>query len=189
MNDYIAGIAYGTGCIVKEGGNEFLFIRNLDPYYAKLIESEVPYMAYQSKHNIDRDGRTQWCIKARNIHKLPELSEINNPDDFIRAYMELHAAVDLVNAKSKKGNNIKKLRIRIYGSEKILSFINDHLPAGKKKLQYIKNVVDANYIGRTCCIYYQSQREIYNILDWIDGDPRNEKVWDTWQKIMALKQL
>lgn len=181
MTDYSLGIAYGTGYIAKENGKEFLFVRNLDPYYAKTVENEVSYMAYESKHNVERDGKSQWCIKVRDIHDIPALSEIKNLKDFIRAYMELHAIVDL---KDKKENKLEKLRLRIYGNEQILSFINNNLPAGIKKIQHIKNIVDTTYIGETCCIYYQSKREIYDILSWIDGSPKNEKVWNKWDRII-----
>ena len=182
MNDYINGIAYGTGYIAKENGDSFLFVRNLDSYYAKAIEKVVPYKAYESKGNLERDGRTQWCIKARSIKSLPVLSEIVSKNDFIRSYMELHAIIDLMNAKNRSGNKIKRLRLRIYGNEEILSFINESLPAKTKKIQYIKNKVDHNYIGETFCLYYQSKKEISDILSWIYGEPKNEKVWDNWNK-------
>lgn len=184
MTDYSLGIAYGTGYIAKENGKKFLFVRNLDPYYSKTIESEVPCKSYPSRHNIDRDGKLQWCIKVRSISKLPKFSEIYNIHDFIRAYMELHSIIDLMNAKDRKGNKIKKLRLRIYGNEEIITWINVNLPANKKKIQHIKNIVDTDYIGETCCIYYQSKQEILSIINWIDGKPRNEKVWNKWMKII-----
>lgn len=182
MTDYSIGIAYGTGYIAKENDKRFLFVRNLDPYYLKIIECEVPYTAYESRHNLDRDGKSQWCIKVRNIRELPTLTKINYPQEFIRAYMELHAIIDLRSARDKKGNKIKRLRLRIYGNEEIITWINVNLPAKEKKIQYIRNVVDTNYIGETCCIYYQSKSEILNILNWIGGQPRNERVWDKWQR-------
>lgn len=184
MTDYSLGIAYGTGYIAKENGKEFLFVRNLDPYYSKIIESEVPYKSYPSQHNIDRDGRLQWCIKVRSISKLPEFSEIYNIQDFIRAYMELHSIIDLMNVKDRKGNKIKKLRLRIYGNEEIISWINGNLPANKKKIQYIRNIVDLNYVGETYCIYYQSSGEIFDILNWIDGEPKNTNVWNKWKQVI-----
>lgn len=184
MTDYSIGIAYGTGYIAKENDTRFLFVRNLDPYYLKIIEREVPYKAYESRHNLSRDGKTQWCIKVRNIRELPTLTKINYPQDFIRAYMELHSIIDLMNAKDRKGNKIKKLRLRIYGNEEIITWINVNLPANKKKIQHIKNIVDTDYIGETCCIYYQSKQEILSIINWIDGQPRNKEVWNKWIKII-----
>lgn len=184
MTDYSIGIAYGTGYIAKENGKEFLFVRNLDPYYPKTIEAEVPYKAYESKHNMSRDGKVQWCIKARNISKLPEFSEISNPQDFIRAYMELHSTIDFINVKNRNNSKIPKLRLRIYGNEEVISWINEVVPANKKKIQYIRNILDSNYVGETCCIYYQSSKEICNILDWIDGTPKNDKIWNKWEQMI-----
>lgn len=185
MTDYSWGIAYGTGYITMENESNYLFVRNLDPYYSKTIESEVPYKAYPSWYNIDRDGRPQWCIKAKGISKLPNLSEIYNVQDFIRAYMELHSVLDLMNVKTRKGNKVKKLRLRIYGNEEIISWINCNLPARKKKIQHIRYKVDSNYIGETCCIYYQSCSEISDILDWIDGNPKNINVWRKWENVIG----
>lgn len=185
MTDYSIGIAYGTGYIAKEEEREFLCVRNLDPYYLKIIENEVPYKAYESKHNINRDGKPQWCIKVRNIASLPNLSEIKNKQDFIRAYMEIHSIIDLMNVKDKN-NRIRKLRLRIYGNEEIISWISENIPANRKKIQYIKNIVESKYIGKTCCIYYQSSTEIFNILEWINGKPRNEKIWSKWQHVIDM---
>ncbi len=184
MTDYCNGIIYGTGYVVRENGKTYLCVRNLDPYYSKIIEHEVPYKSYESKHNIRRDNKTQWCIKLRNICEPTPLSEIHYPQEFIRAYMELHATIDPMSMKDRKGNKIKRLRLRIYGNEEIISWINTNLPAKEKKIQYIRNVIEENYLGETCCIYFQSRREILDILDWIYGQPRNEKVWDKWWQVI-----
>lgn len=51
MTDYSWGIAYGTGYITMENESNYLFVRNLDPYYSKTIESEVPYKAWSLRFN------------------------------------------------------------------------------------------------------------------------------------------
>ena len=185
MTDYATGIIYGTGCIVKDKEKKYLIVRNLDPYYVKTIEKEVPYKAYKSEYNTKRDGKPQWCIKVRNIEVFPSLSEIQNKKDFIRAYMELHAILDLMNVKNRRGDRIKKLRFRIYGNEELLNWINYNLPADIKKIQYIRNAVDKKFNAETGCIYYQSRKEILKILKWIDGTPRHEGVWDRWQQTVS----
>ena len=76
------------------------------------------------------------------------------------------------------------MRLRIYGNEEILSFINKEMPAKEKKIQYIKNYVGEKYIGRTCALYYQSGTEILEILKWIDGFPKNIAVWDKWNELI-----
>lgn len=186
MNDYCNGIAYASGYFANEDGKQYLVVRNLDPWYAKAIEAESKYKAYESKHNIERDGKSQWNIKARNINSIPSLSEIQCASDFCRAYIEIHGLLDLATAKDRKGNYFKKPRLRIYGNEEIISFLNCCLPANKKKIQYINNVVDDVYIGKTCALYYQSVKEIVSILQWIDGIPKNDRIWDKWKEIINI---
>ena len=60
---------------------------------------------------------------------------------------------------------------------------------GEKKIQYINNVVNDTYIGKTCALYYQSNKEIYEILKWIDGSPKNERIWDKWKEIIDMNRL
>lgn len=184
MNDYCNGIAYATGHFVKEENKKYLIVRNLDKWYVENIAKETGYNAYESKHNFDRDGRNQWVVKCRNISELPTLADIKNLTDFFRGYIEIHGVLDLANAKDRKGNPIKRLRLRVYGNEEILQFANKTLPAKEKKIQYIKNYVDEKYIGRTCALHYQSRTEILEILKWIDGSPKNINVWDKWNEML-----
>ena len=184
MNSYCVGIAYASGYFAKEDGKQYLVVRNLDPWYTKNIEVESKYKAYELKYNIRRGGKPQWNIKVRDVSSIPSLSEIQCVNDFCRAYIEIHGLIDLSTAKDRKGNYFKKPRLRIYGTEEILSFLNGCLPAGEKKIQYINNVVNDTYIGKTCALYYQSNKEIYEILKWIDGSPKNERIWDKWNSIM-----
>lgn len=184
MTDYCNGIAYASGYFANENGKQYLVVRNLDSWYAKSIETESKYKSYKSTHNFKRDGKVQWVIKARDIDNIPDLVEIKNIADFSRAYIEIHGCLDLATAKDKKGNYFKKPRLRLYGNEKIIFFLNKNLPAEEKKIQYISNVVDDIYNGKTCAIYYQSLKEIINIFQWIDGFPRNEYIWNKWQEII-----
>lgn len=187
MNDYSNGIAYASGYFATENGKQYLVVRNLDPWYAKTIEAESKYKAYESKHNAERDGRNQWNIKARDIDSVPSLSDVQNISDFCRAYIEIHGSLDLATAKDRKGNHFKKPRLRIYGTEEIMHFLNSCLPVNEKKIQYISNIVDGVYIGKTCALYYQSVKEIISILQWIDGRPRNERIWNKWKEIVDLE--
>lgn len=184
MNDYCNGIAYATGYFLKTNGSQYLIARNLDDWYVKMIASQSKYKAYMSKHNIVRDGRAQWTIKAKDIQSIPALCKIQKVNDFCRAYIEIHGVLDLATAKNRRGNYFKKPRLRIYGKEEIMLFLNDNLPAQKKKIQYISNSVSDLYIGQTWALYYQSQKEIMDILNWIDGKPRNDRIWNKWKEVM-----
>lgn len=186
MDDYCNGIAYATGYMAKDYRKPYLVVRNLDPWYANQIATATGGTAYKSMHNIDRDGKPQCTVKARSINSLPGLSEIQSPHDFCRAYIEIHGVLDMCTAINRDGSRFKKPRLRIYGRENIIEYINNILPANKKKVQYMTNKVDNKYIGSTCAIYYQSAREIDNILDWIDGYPKNETVWEKWKQIISI---
>ena len=179
INDYCVGIAYGTRYFVNDEKGSYLVVRNLDKWYVENIAEATGYKAYESANNIERDKKKQWVVKARNIHTLPSMSDIQCKKDFCRAYIELHGTIDVRVTKS-----MYKPRLRVYGKEKIISFINNILPAKEKKIQYIKNRVNEKYIGETCAIYYQSKVEILEILQWIDGQLKNEKVWGKWNDIM-----
>lgn len=184
MNDYCNGIAYATGYIAKENGKQYLVVRNLDPFYPSMIERESKHNVYESKHNVKRDGLSQWAIKAKDINRIPDLAEIKNINDFCRAYIEIHGTIDMTTVKDRRGIRKRKPRLRIYGKEEIISFINDSLPAKNKKIQHICNIVDTDYIGVTCAVYYQSAKEIADILHWIDGFPKNEKIWSKWERTL-----
>lgn len=186
MNDYCNGIAYAAGYFANDSEKPYLVVRNLDKWYVDMIALETGYAPYESKHNFIRDGRNQWTIKARNVHSLPECLNIVNKADFCRAYIELHGVLDMATAKNRNNTYFKKPRFRIYGKEYIVSYLNQILPAKEKKIQYIKNIVDGNYIGETCAIYYQSKKEIIRILSWLDGYPKNEKIWKGWEHVLAF---
>lgn len=188
MNDYCVGVAYGTGYFCVDEGKRYLVVRNLDRWYVDIIAKETGYTAYESYTNFDRDKKPQWIVKARSIQYLPKLSEIQCKKDFCRAYIELHGSLDIATARNRDGSHFQKPRLRIYGREDIISFINEIVPANKKKIQYITNCVDEKYTGNTCVIYYQSKREIFQILEWINGNLKNRDVWDRWYNILNLFQ-
>lgn len=188
MNDYCNGIAYATGIFINEGKGKYLVVRNLDKWYAESIAKECGYNAYESRYNAKRDGGNQWVVKARNIHSLPELEEIKQKADFIRAYVEIHGMIDSYMVKGRKGSYSERLRLRIFGKEKILHMINITLPAREKKIQHIKNAVGDSYYGRTCALNYQSRKEIMDILEWMDGPQKNIKIWEKWEGIIRGRE-
>lgn len=51
----------------------------------------------------------------------------------------------------------------------------------KKKIQHIKNDISGGYIGETYSLNYASLPEIMDILDYIDGEQKNIKVWSEWR--------
>lgn len=50
-------------------------------------------------------------------------------------------------------------------------------------MQHISNKIEGGkYTGETEAIYYQSEKEILAILEWMDGTPKNVRIWEQWKK-------
>lgn len=180
MNDYCNGIAYATGYIAKEGKSRYLVVRNMDYWYPNCISEATGFTVYKSGYHEKHRLTDQWVVKARNVEDIPSLSAIHNISDFCRAYIEIHGVLDI----SKRKNNKRGLRLRIYGKESVIHFITTSLPAREKKIQYMQNQMEGKYIGKTCVIYYQSRAEIENILYFLDGRPKNMRVWKQWEDVI-----
>lgn len=181
MDDYFNGIVYATGHIVSDEGKQYLVVRNTDPWYIDYVSSKIQYKKYKSGYYEKNRNRDQWVVKVRNISEIVDLSDIQSISDFCRAYIEIHGVLDL----AKYGKDKRKLRLRIFGKEQIIQYMNKNLPAKEKKIQYIKNMVADKYVGRTCAIYYQSQKEVEDILKFIDGYPKNNKIWERWESLLS----
>lgn len=173
IGDYAIGIIYATSYVARENGKEYVFARNKDPW-------PIKFLADISGKNMYISNGT-YCVKCKNIPSIPDINAVISKKDFLRAYIELHGVLDLQNTLQGK-----RLRLRIYGKYDVANYINHNLPAKEKKIQSIKNKIDGGYTGETSAVYYQSQHEIPDILEWLDGEPRNEKVWKKWNKLMAF---
>lgn len=52
-------------------------------------------------------------------------------------------------------------------------------------MQHISNKIDGGkYTGETEAIYYQSEKEILGILEWMDGTPKKRAYMGTMGKTM-----
>ena len=84
MNDYCAGIAYATGCLVSENGNApYLVVRNIDKFYPKTIASETGYKSYPV--TIENRETQQWAVKVRNVHEIPCDRDVADVHSFLWA--------------------------------------------------------------------------------------------------------
>ena len=178
MTGYEQGILYANGS--QTSGR--LVVRNNDKWYPDAVQKILGTNVYC----IESHGTKQYVIKSSKIKK-PNIADIEDWPGFCRAYIEIHGLLDIVqiwHSHRKKDYKVKRPRLRIYGREFVLEEIEKKLPAKPKKTQYIKNIVDDIYIGKTCCKYYQNKEEIIEILKYIDGFPRNEKLWKKWETII-----
>lgn len=166
ITGYQQGILLATGC---QTGDRYC-VRNIDRWYCDAVAELFGTKVYPQKVG----AKTQWVVKSSRV-KAPVLSDISDWKGFIRAWVEIHGVLDYI-----KIRGIKRPRLRIYGSEHILCEIMAHLPAKQKKVQRIQNQLKGGYVGNTCAVYYQSATEINSILGFINENPKNKVVWDSW---------
>lgn len=176
MTGYQQGILYLIGSLQGER----YIVRNVNRHYIDCVaDLFAPYSAYHQRRN---DGkRDYWCIKSPHIQK-PSLDDVTDCQGFVRSFVELQGNVDLWRHKNHRGDYLFTPRLRIYGAENDLLFVGSHIPAEKKKMQYVTTAT-----GKTCMIVYQSPREIADICDHLYGTPRNDELWQQWFAIISHK--
>lgn len=175
LDGYEAGIAYSTGSLITDNDRRYLVVRNVDRHYCDCIGAISKYKVYP----VHTSERLSYTIKARDISTVPAIDQISNVRDFCRALIEIRGVVDAVTRRRKNRTPYKQLRLRVYGDSQVLTWLNQVLPAKEKSLQHVKT-----NIGSTCALYYQSKAEIVHILEWLDGQPKNQKIWDSWQSVI-----
>ena len=169
MTGYQQGILTATG---SWNGDRYC-VRNIDRWYCGAVQPLFGTAVYpQTVHS-----KTQWVVKSARVIP-PDLSDISDHAGFCRAYIEIHGLLDTTWRQRRGG--YYALRLRIFGQEPVLNFIADRLPAETKKISSVINDISGGYTGRTGVIYYQSQQEVADILNYIDGNPRNPSVWSQW---------
>ena len=87
-----------------------------------------------------------------------------DPWGFAAAYIQAHSTVDTTTTRKRDGSRHTRLRLRVYGSEAVLSAINDTIAdAGLGKRKTVMT-------GRCATLYYQSTAEVQAIVEEIlDG--------------------
>lgn len=182
MTGYQAGILYSIGCW---SGDRYT-VRSIDRWYCDAVQP----LFGTKVHPIKSPGRdkTQYQVKSKSVSGV-DLSSVDDPIGFCRAYVEIHGIIDYLHAKTRKGKPILRLRLRIFGDVPVLEQLMVWLPAAPKKLQAITNRIGDKYIGSTYALYYQSKSEIMDILDYISGTPRNDAVWALWETTIKEEQI
>ncbi len=154
-------------------------VRCVDKHYidtvAPLFERTRPFL----QHRTGEGKKDYWCIKSSAADNFtpPTLADVEDWPAFSRAVVELQGIVDLRKVSSH-GVPQRRLRLRIYGKPDLLESVCSRFPAKPKKMQLIKT-----NNGETHAFFYQSPAEVCEILDYLDGEPRNEGIWKKWNEL------
>ena len=105
--------------------------------------------------------------------------EVRDWQGFCRGFVELQGTLDLWSHKNRKGDTVRTLRLRIYGQPDALDAVANNLPAGRKKMQICRTQNGVTYLYA-----YQSPAEVSAIITYLDGFPRNERIWQRWNSFL-----
>ena len=179
MTGYQQGILLALGSLANDGRFR---VRHKDRFYPDAVQPLFGTKVFF----LDQADRPVgfWVVRSTKI-RPPELENINDWKGFCRAWIEIHGSLcPITNHSGKKG--IRHVPgLKIYGPEEIVEAVMNHLPIAPKKIQHITNSVDnGKYTGHTCSITLH-KKDTASVLDYIDGFPRNDAVWDFWAEKIA----
>lgn len=170
MTGYQQGIICLSGSCPEPGR---IVVRNIDRHYvdtlAPLSTRTRPY--YQQRDRAGKSG--YWVLKLRG--EMPTLSDVADWAGFCRAFVELQGCLDTLRIRKRSGAVSNRLRLRIWGDPASLAAIMAAFPAQPKKIQGCHTNT-----GSTSALYFQRKAEIADILNYINGYPRNEDIWARW---------
>lgn len=161
-------------------GNRYA-VRNIDKHFVLAVADlfcTAPYFQRSS----DSKHQGYWAIKSYRFEP-PEIANVTDWQGFCRALLELQGSLDLRPCKTHDGMPIKRLRLRVWAQPELLSAFAAAIPAAPKRIQTIRT-----HTGATYALYYQSEKEIYDILDYLDGEPRCGKWWSKADEILKIEK-
>ena len=180
LSDYAIGILYAYGYVNTCQYNKII-VRCYDKHPPEILSKETGYALGKTGEN--PFGVCSYNVTICNLHELPDISEVTNHADFCRGYIECHNCMSLMHCHDRKtGRKFLTLKLEIFGKSEILELIMDWLPSTPKKLVKKISPTSGN-IGYS--LKYKSKSEIADILNWMDGTPRNEAVWKKWRDTMS----
>lgn len=179
MGNYVLGILWAIGQYIEEPGYRYFFLRSKSWYHLDAVRQEM-----NLKSNVQtckHKGKRQYRIKIsgfdinvlKEIGWRPRFSEqrdyprIAEHQDFIRAYLELHSAIDTLTINDRRRNRTHKLpRLRIYGNKFFLGELTEilavHVGLGIKKVQKATNISETSGI-----LYYTSKAELRMLISYL----------------------
>lgn len=149
-------------------------VRCIDRHYIDAIAPLAPRSHPFLQRRAEKGKKDYWVLRSAALRK-PALSEITDWRGFCRGFIELQGLVDTTKCR---GSN--RPRLRIWGTHEDLSAIMAALPAHEKTIQNVRTQA-----GATCALYYQSASEIVDILNYIDGGPKKQPIWNRWDAALT----
>lgn len=175
---YQQGILLALGCMEAERFR----VRCQDRFYPEQVRDIFGTTVFEVHQ---RRPSSLWCVRSALV-RPPKLEDVTDWKGFSRAWIEIHGSLVPITQHIWKSKVVRHVPgLKVYGPYNVLEAVMTQLPVSPKKLQRIVNDVDGGkYIGRTSGFTLQ-KHDTVEVLDWIDGFPRNEAIWTTWQEKIA----
>lgn len=179
IHPYILGILWAIGTFTEGEGTRYFFLRHKDRYFLDVVKAGLGVTA--AIHTVTEKGRVQYRLKVHGYDILREMERLGwqprwseqrgypsiaEHRDFVRVYLEIHAAVDTIIIRKKSRPPHENPRLRIYGNNVFLAELTEVLVAqvetGVKKVQKTTDIAPTSGI-----LYYQSTAELESIYAWL----------------------
>ena len=195
IHPYVLGILWAIG---SYNSDNVFFVRHSDPYFLEVIKKATSTPA--SVRKVGRNYVLKLSESYFKIQKLRELGwaernnqdrpypDINEHQDFIRGYFEIHGRVSEVKLHNRKSGRIQsQIRLRIFGNETLIQSINDvisfEIGIQERKLENTQKE-HSKVLG-----YYKTE-DITEILNWLYHDTseyRNSSLERKYYEIINTK--
>jgi len=182
INSYVLGILWSLGRYSEDVGNKHFFLRHNREYFLQIVKNEFDLKS--NIHTVLHKNKTQYRLKvsgfdivalelvgwqARNAEQRSYPNIQDGHRDFIRAYLEIHSAIDTITIQRKTGPRTGP-RLRIYGNKYFLEQMTEVLAtevgAGVKRVQQATRLSEVSGI-----LYYQSTNELQRIFEYVYSTP------------------
>lgn len=176
MDLYVLGILWSIGSPIEDRYPYFM-LRHHDRYFLDVVHEalNIPTSVFEGEsrtgpqyklklYNFDLNQLTQYgwqprLSEQRNYPNIPEHSY------FIRAYFELHSALDTITIRQHNKERTSP-RLRIYGNrhflEQLTEVLSTQVEISPKRVQKTTKLSEISGI-----LYYQSRRELEKLLAYL----------------------
>jgi hypothetical protein len=180
VNPYILGILWSIG--YYEPTEKVFILRHKDKYFLEKVKDYVgsdaavrkqtnqgKYIIKLGQYCFDIDELRQYGWTERNSRDRPYPS-INEHQDFIRGYFELHGRISKVRLRDRRRGRAQiqvQTRLRIYGNQTLAQAINEIISF---ELGIPERRLESTSTEHSKVLGYYRKSEIIDIFEWLYQD-------------------
>lgn len=173
LHPYALGILWAIGSYDDKTG--IMLVRHNNPYFLEVVKNATNtpatvrkvgrnYVLKLSGLYLDIKKLRALGWTERNSHERP-YPNINEHQDFIRGYFEVHGRISKVRLHNRKTGKIQvQTRLRIYGNETFLQAVNEIISF---ELDIPEKRLESTQKEHSKVLGYYKLTEIQDIFNWL----------------------